>query len=99
MLPCPVPRVAFADGESVDGQPRRRRRRKCVDNEVEQREISKATASSEGESSDEGESAILAGLQSSKPKRECPVPKPGGLVGELLGFKPDGGDGEGSKPP
>lgn len=34
------------------------------------------------------------------PKRECPVPKPGGLVGEILGFKPPsiGKDGKGRPP-
>lgn len=53
------------------------------------------------ESSDEEESTILARIQGSKPKRECPVPKPGGLFGELLGFKPSSSDGggTGSKPP
>lgn len=34
----------------------------------------------------------------SKPKRECPVPKPGGLVGEILGFRP-GSENEGSSRP
>jgi hypothetical protein len=36
------------------------------------------------------------------PRRECPVPKPGGLVGELLGFKPSSreeGSGKGERPP
>jgi cytochrome c oxidase assembly factor 2 len=32
-------------------------------------------------------------------KRECPVPKPGGLVGEILGFKGSSSDGKGSRPP
>jgi cytochrome c oxidase assembly factor 2 len=32
--------------------------------------------------------------------RECPVPKPGGLMGDILGFKmPSSSDGKGSKPP
>lgn len=41
-----------------------------------------------------------------KPKRECPVPKPGGIVGEILGFRANGtasgissSDGKGSRPP
>jgi cytochrome c oxidase assembly factor 2 len=53
------------------------------------------------ESGDEGESTVVALMKGSKPKRECPVPKPGGLVGELLGFQPSRGDGieKGSKPP
>jgi cytochrome c oxidase assembly factor 2 len=32
-------------------------------------------------------------------KRECPVPKPGGLVGEILGFNGSSSDGKGSRPP
>merc|ERR1711964_872422 len=32
-------------------------------------------------------------------KRECPVPKPIGLVGEILGFGGSSSDGKGSKPP
>jgi cytochrome c oxidase assembly factor 2 len=31
-------------------------------------------------------------------KRECPVPKPGGIVGEILGFKSSSRE-KGSKPP
>lgn len=34
-----------------------------------------------------------------KQKRECPVPKPGGLVGGILGFGGSSSDGTGSKPP
>jgi cytochrome c oxidase assembly factor 2 len=28
------------------------------------------------------------------PKRECPVPKPGGLIGQVLGLKEEGEDVE-----
>ncbi|KUJ16205.1 uncharacterized protein LY89DRAFT_545105, partial [Mollisia scopiformis] len=69
-LPCPAPRVAYAD----DGTPqngKRRRRRKCSEKE---------------ESGDE----VEAGGEEHrvrKSKRECPVPKPGGIVGKILGFK------------
>lgn len=31
--------------------------------------------------------------------RECPIPKPGGLVGEILGFKGSSTDGKGARPP
>ena len=96
VLPCPAPRIAYADGESPDGPQRRRRRRKCVENDG--KEASKA-AEALDESNDDGESTILSRISGAKPKRECPVPKPGGLVGELLGFKPNDGDGKGSKPP
>lgn len=33
-------------------------------------------------------------MMESTKKRECPVPKPGGLVGQIMGFK----DGEREKP-
>ena len=38
--------------------------------------------------------------QLSKSKRgECPIPKPGGMVGEILGFKLSSSYGKSSKPP
>ena len=53
--------------------------------------------------SGDGEDSVLARMQGSRPRRECPVPKPGGLVGELFGFnnKPSRSDGDGkaTKPP
>ena len=75
VLPCPAPRVVYADGELPDGTQRRRRRRKP-------------------ESTDGVDEVIhvpskLGDIESSRidrAKRECPVPKPGGVVGELLGF-------------
>ena len=66
MLPCPAPRIAFADGESPDGSRRKRRRRKCVENEEGQRGVSK-TAEVLEESSEEGESVVLARMQGAKP--------------------------------
>jgi len=43
------------------------------------------------ETSDEDISGVLE-------KRECPIPKPRGVVGEILGFK-SSSSGRGSKPP
>lgn len=35
-----------------------------------------------------------------RPKRgECPIPKPGGIVGEILGFRESSSGGKGAKPP
>lgn len=75
ILPCPVNPKQFADTiEGPDGQPiKRRRRRKDVTE----------NASSEGETA-EAYDALMA---ETKRKRECPVPKPGGLVGQVMGFK------------
>lgn len=40
------------------------------------------------ESGSEGDAAeSYDALMAEKKKRECPVPKPGGLVGQVMGFK------------
>ncbi|KAG4437345.1 hypothetical protein IFR05_007151 [Cadophora sp. M221] len=91
-LPCPAPRVAYAD----DGTPqtgKKRRRRKCPVDENEGSNVVKDVSTVE-ESSEDVEDV---GLRTQK--RECPVPKPGGLVGEILGFGGSSSDGKGSKPP
>jgi cytochrome c oxidase assembly factor 2 len=74
ILPCPAPRVAFLDGEMIDEDGRRRRRQQRVAAEPPDGIVRFAN---------------LEGDTTSRPsaKRECPVPKPGGIVGELLGFK------------
>ncbi|KAK0119811.1 hypothetical protein ONS95_011243 [Cadophora gregata] len=91
-LPCPAPRVAYAD----DGTPqtgKKRRRRKCPVDENEGTSAVKGVSAAD-ESSDDIEDVGLR-----KQKRECPVPKPGGLVGGILGFGGSSSDGKGSKPP
>ena len=60
---------------------RRRRKRKQVTDDP----------GSEGESA-EAYDALMA---ESKKTRECPVPKPGGLLGQVMGFK----ENENQKPP
>ncbi|GIZ39935.1 hypothetical protein CKM354_000329700 [Cercospora kikuchii] len=73
LLPCPVDHRQFADSyETPDGRIMRRRRKR---------------------NTDEGDAASVAQAEKTeadhgKPKRECPVPKPGGLVGQIMGFKP-----------
>lgn len=79
ILPCPAPRVAFADGEiSEDGRKRRRRRRRPQ----------QSSPSDQPEEDGEGDPATLPNEQTKPEKNahECPVPKPRGLVGEMLGF-------------
>lgn len=76
LLPCPVPRTKFADGEIVvdeNGRRRRWRKREVADskgglvhfNQTPEDDIERATEQT---------------------RRECPVPKPGGILGEWLGF-------------
>lgn len=76
-LPCPAPRVAYADGETmVDENGRRRRRRPAQPVDVRD-----GVAQFE-RSSDEAGRSMVEGRE----ERQCPVPKPGGILGEMLGF-------------
>jgi cytochrome c oxidase assembly factor 2 len=74
LLPCPVDRRQYADTiELPDGTIRRRRRTvvEASDGSGGEAEVMVAESLSDG----------------SRPKRECPVPKPGGLVGQIMGFE------------
>ena len=78
ILPCPAPRTEFADGVVGEDGRRRRRRRKApphsdgaVDLAVEKDESMAAVSESE----------IMA-----RRAHHCPVPKPGGRIGQVLGF-------------
>lgn len=74
ILPCPVDRRQFADSSEHPGQQRRRRKRKD-ENAIEAGSVGEAGSSSVGE----------CGI--ARPARECPVPKPGGLMGQMMGFE------------
>ncbi|KAF2808223.1 uncharacterized protein BDZ99DRAFT_49558 [Mytilinidion resinicola] len=100
VLPCPVP-AARADAADPD---RPRRRRRCQRDEhgnvIPGTEI-QATSSGGtdalglGEKWKEGERDVEAEVQDEGTSRrvprgrECPVPKPGGLVGQILGIPKD----------
>ena len=77
LLPCPVDPRKLADSpdpEALSGQPRRRRRRVPKDetcNDVMSEDRRKIKEADEW----------------AAPKRECPVPKPSGLIGQVLGLK------------
>ena len=78
LLPCPVDRRALADSagpEAFNGQ-KRWRRRKVTEEETCN------TVMHEERRRKEDEKA-----QWEVPKRECPVPKPGGLIGQVLGVR------------
>lgn len=93
-MPCPAPRVAYADGDMPGGSGgRRRSRRKTI---VE--DLPKPQQLADNNSEDIGEI-----MSAKRMKRECPIPKPPGLVGEILGFKrsapESSSDGKGGRPP
>lgn len=83
VLPCPAPRVAFADGEMnpTDGSVGKRRRRRKP-------EITEISSETRDGIVQFGSSATEEELpRAARTRRECPVPKPGGVVGELLNFR------------
>jgi cytochrome c oxidase assembly factor 2 len=69
-----VDRRQFADSyETPDGKIRRRRKRKDV---------------GEGKGEESGTlDQANAVAPDGTPPRECPIPKPGGIVGQMMGFK------------
>ncbi|KAI1811741.1 hypothetical protein GGS20DRAFT_561594 [Poronia punctata] len=97
LLPCPAPRVAYADAGAVgpDGNRKRVRRR----SPQETTQVKDGIAQFEEGSQDhgrKGKEPLTGATTSTAPrgKRECPVPKPGGVIGELMGFKKEGQDQE-----
>ncbi|KAK1759418.1 hypothetical protein QBC47DRAFT_105855 [Echria macrotheca] len=88
VLPCPAPRAVYADGEMPDGTKRRRRRR------PENPEPSDGIVEFNSTSESDAENMAQAGQS----KRECPVPKPTGRIGELLGFTKSPGTDSQSRP-
>ncbi|KAI0596442.1 hypothetical protein F4775DRAFT_564640 [Biscogniauxia sp. FL1348] len=114
ILPCPAPRVSYADSAcayevSPDGtrQRRVRRRRPRPQPQSSQEAQDGAgivqfdSSSSNNTSGSEEEDAGRLSSDSSTPgrrERECPVPKPGGVIGQLMGFSASsskGGNGDG----
>lgn len=82
LLPCPVPRTKYADGEIVIDENGKRRRWRRRDATPEDRD----GIVQFNQTTDE-----YADSASERSRRECPVPKPGGMLGEWLGFhKTDG---------
>lgn len=75
LLPCPVPSKKFADGDVVVDENGRRR-------VWRQREGAPEVRDGMVQFHADAADADYA----TKRARECPVPKPGGLLGEWLGF-------------
>jgi cytochrome c oxidase assembly factor 2 len=74
LLPCPVDRRQYADTiEMPDGTIRRRRRKQQV-------------PEGDGDNAETMMQDAVPVVKEGRPDRECPVPKPGGLVGRIMGF-------------
>lgn len=82
ILPCPVDRRQYSeDGSSrPSDQPKRRRRRKSAASS----DTSSSSSASDTGIEDEGDTQENV---VTRPGRECPVPKPGGLIGQVMGFE------------
>lgn len=88
ILPCPVnPRAANDSGDALDdqGPQKRRRRRRC--GPEEQMATRQIAAGEEAPASACSPDEVEPGFEKAARRRECPVPKPGGLVGQILGFE------------
>lgn len=79
ILPCPVDTRAYADAE--DPSRRRRRKRKCLENDGKDT-VQQSLPVAQGCNSD-----TVDGMEGASRKRECPVPKPGGLIGQIMGWQ------------
>ncbi|KAI4943010.1 hypothetical protein J4E86_009957 [Alternaria arbusti] len=82
LIPCPVDPRTLADSADPTGENRRRRRRRVPEDE-----------SCNGVMSEERRRQRLI-EEKLAAKRECPVPKPGGLIGQVLGVQDDEGKEE-----
>jgi cytochrome c oxidase assembly factor 2 len=82
IIPCPVDPRTLADAPDPTGQNRRRRRRRTPDEETCNDVMS------------EKRMKKIQLEDKLNPKRECPIPKPGGLIGQVLGLKEAGEDVE-----
>jgi cytochrome c oxidase assembly factor 2 len=80
IIPCPVDPRTLADAPDPTGQNRRRRRRRTPDEETCNDIMS------------EQRMKKVQLEDKLNPKRECPIPKPGGLIGQVLGLKEAGED-------
>ena len=80
IVPCPAPRVKFADSDfEITEDGKRRRRRPAVGSEE-----------SAGRDKEDLALPVIPEEEKLAMRRKshgCPVPKPSGIIGEVLGFK------------
>lgn len=90
--------MAYADGHiNPDGTIRRRRKKRIetdIDNGTAQKELAENGDLEENRAMETKYPSIEMKMDETpridKGKRECPIPKPGGIVGELLKGRPKG---------
>lgn len=99
ILPCPAPRRSYADSETImseDGRIVLRRHAESITDPKGESPVGDRELQTVDRARQKGgltaEQAMFFQLQEEarileKEKRECPVPKPGGFIGEILGFK------------
>ncbi len=80
IVPCPAPRVKFADSDLEITEDGKRRRRRPTDGSEENGGGEKGNLALPVISEEEK-------LAMRRKSHECPVPKPRGIIGEVLGFK------------
>ena len=81
IVPCPAPRVKFADAEMEGLEKGQRRRVRAVTDQEAGDMVGNGQLTSQRIHSEEEEAALR------KRAHECPVPKPQGIIGQVLGFK------------
>ena len=82
IIPCPAPRTQFAEYEiTEDGRQRRRRKPSTKGSDTGNDTEIQSQAATTVQTTAEQEQEVLR-----KKAHECPVPKPGGRIGEMLGF-------------
>lgn len=94
ILPCPVNTRQYSDSGDPSSTPKRRRRKPIDQTSAES--VERAGVSQDGEKAGlqsvtarDGAEDIEMDLDSNR-RRECPVPKPGGLIGQVMGFREEG---------
>lgn len=86
IVPCPVPRIKLADEDLDILEDGRRRSRKENHNPDQTQEEDESLTNGQLSSSKQQRAAMR------RKAHECPLPKPGGRIGSLLGVTPGSGE-------
>lgn len=93
IVPCPAPRVKFADSDfEIMEDGRRKRRRRTTEDFID--ESSEADREKQIPLHISEEEKVMM----RKKAHECPVPKPPGIIGRVLGLKSEDSGEEQSRP-